>query len=106
MGKEKKFEEDQRKTNPGLHLIYTKWACRHLTILDRMIQELNDCANINMDDPCLALANARAHLVNTNAAYADADEILKLIESGRTGKEVEQDETEETVSPSGSLFVP
>lgn len=63
------FKNDFRKENPALHLLYTRTACKHLTVIDRMMQTLADFSNINMLGPLEALGNSRATLVRENAAY-------------------------------------
>ena len=73
------FSQDWRKTNPGLHLLYVKTAVKHLVAIDDMLLKLNDFSNGNMMGAIEALDNERAKLVKTNAAYADADEIIKSI---------------------------
>jgi uncharacterized 2Fe-2S/4Fe-4S cluster protein (DUF4445 family) len=73
---EKKFEHDVREENPGLHLLYVKTAVKHLTLIDRMLQVVEDQANLNMLDLLTAMAAERQKLLDTNAAYADAQEIL------------------------------
>lgn len=76
----KTFEQlnhwDVRQSNPGLHLLYVKWAVKHLTMLDRMLHELGSCSNINMNDAFRALFNQRRYLVENNPAYGDAHEML------------------------------
>jgi hypothetical protein len=70
--------EDFRETNPALHLLFVKRAVKHLLILDRQIQELHDCSNLNMLDAATNLRTERDALTTENTAYADADEIVAL----------------------------
>jgi hypothetical protein len=76
---EKKFKNDYRQSNPGLHLLYVKWAVAHLAAADRMIRELYGFANLNAREMGVALEDAYARLVATDAAYADADEIVRSV---------------------------
>jgi glutathionyl-hydroquinone reductase len=75
-----------RNSNPKLHALYVKWACTHLTVIDRQIKELQDFANINMLDVAVALEAARMKLVRENPAYKDADEICRDIRKARRRK--------------------
>ena len=69
-------ESDQSKSNPGLHLLYVKWAVMHLTAIDEMLAKLSNFSNANMHGPYAMLLDARTMLVNTNLAYADAADML------------------------------
>lgn len=74
------FKDDLRKINPDLHMLYTKWGVKHLHMIDKMLKSLGGTSNLNiMFGPYAALKGARAKLVKNNAAYADADEILKSL---------------------------
>lgn len=84
------FKLDLRKENPGLHLLYVKWAVKHLVLLDSMIQRLWSEANLNLWDAGMALKKERDRLVKKNAAYADAQEILNEIESLKLPKHEEE----------------
>jgi len=75
----KSFTQDFRKENPGLHLLYVKTAVKHLHLIGQMMRQASDCSNMNMLGVYDALLKEREILVTTNAAYADADEILKSI---------------------------
>lgn len=71
-----KFKTDHRKSNPGLHMLYTKWAVTHLSAIDECLEKLNAFSNLNMLDITSAMRDEREKLVKTNAAYAEAQEIL------------------------------
>lgn len=73
------FPEDHRQSNPGLHMLYTKWAIPHLVELDKAITTFGNFSNLNMLGVVQALFAERKKLVTENAAYAEADEILKSI---------------------------
>jgi len=77
-----KFKQDWRKTNPALHLLYTKWAVGNLVVIDRALKKLVDTHNISMFGAIFALNKERAKLVAEDAAYADADEILRIAKAG------------------------
>lgn len=83
---------DFSEENPGLHLLYVKWACKHLAMIDKMIAKLHNQSNTNLHDFITALQEVRAAKVHTCRAYRDADEILVMI---RTGKDPVADEPEE-----------
>ncbi len=73
------FKEDLRKQNPALHLLYVKWAVKHLVLLEECTEKLFGVSNLNMLRPAVALQRERAKLIRENAAYFDADEILQEI---------------------------
>lgn len=75
--------EDLRKSNPKLHAFYVSLACRHLTVIDRQIRELQSYSNLNMLFIADKLRDATADLIAENPAYADASAILKEIEAAR-----------------------
>jgi hypothetical protein len=77
-----KFKQDWRKTNSALHLLYTKWAVGNLVVIDRALKKLVDTHNISMFGAIFALKKERAKLVAEDAAYADADEILRIAKAG------------------------
>lgn len=81
---EKGFIKDQRETNPRLHMLYTKWAVEHLVVIDEFHRKLHNFANMNMLDLCEVIGNEREKLTTENAAYAEADEIIKLIEKHKS----------------------
>lgn len=72
-----------RETNPGLHLLYVKTACKHLAMIDSMIKRVSACSNLNMDNLMFAIIDEREKLVTDDAAYADADEILQSLKHKR-----------------------
>ena len=74
------FPEDYRKSNPGLHMLYTKWAIPHLVEIDKAIHKFDSFSNLNMLGVTIALFKEREKLVKENAAYAEADAILKTIQ--------------------------
>lgn len=71
----------KNEINPNTHLLYVKWACKHLTIIKKCIKIINDEHNINMLDIINAMDNEYNKLITNNKAYKDAHEILDLIES-------------------------
>lgn len=88
-----KFTSDHRD-NPGLHLLYVKWAARFLTILDADIQKYWDMNNLTVHGVIQALQAERKHLVETDAAFAEADDILRYIKAGEGQPEVNKVESE------------
>lgn len=83
----KTFEKDYRESNPGLHMLYTKWAIKHLVVIDEFYQKISNFSNLNMMDLLETIKNERAKLILTNAAYADADEILESIKKHKVQEE-------------------
>lgn len=73
------FANDYRKTNAGLHMLYTKCAVKHLVEIDKAIKSFCNFSNINMLGPIEALVSERRKLTTDNAAYAEADDILESI---------------------------
>jgi hypothetical protein len=73
------FKEDHRDSNPGLHLLYVKWAVGHLTLIDGIEKLLFEQSNLNLLDLQIAVSNEREKLVKENAAYADASEVLEQV---------------------------
>lgn len=71
---------DHRETNPGLHLLYVKWAVVHLTMIRRSMDYLSTASNCNMFPSVAALGTEYEKLVRENPAYADAEEILQSLE--------------------------
>jgi hypothetical protein len=74
--KKRVFKEDWQQKNPGLHLLYLKWAVKHLRAVDKIMKTLSDFSNGNLMSMQGAVYLERKKLVDTNAAYADAHEIL------------------------------
>lgn len=89
--------EDDRKKNPGLHMLHTKWAIEHLTTIDLAIEKMNAHSNLNMLEPVHSLMASRVKLVNQQAAYYDAQQFLSGIErarrlfKGETSDEIKKD---------------
>lgn len=79
------FMFDHRKTNPTLHLLYVKTAVQHLLILDSFLVRLHNLANLNLVEAISALSKERERLVKTNAAYADAQEIIEIMNQEFSG---------------------
>lgn len=75
----KAFKDDNRKTNPALHLFLVKNACRNLAVIDRCTRMMVDRAALSLMEPIVALEKERMRLVQEDAAYSDADEILSSI---------------------------
>jgi len=73
------FKEDWRKTNPSLHILYMTWAVEHLRAVDEALTKFHDFANLNMHGPIASLEEARNTLTNENAAYYQADQMLKSV---------------------------
>lgn len=79
MDKDAKFESDFRVKNPALHMLYTKTAVKHLIAIDETIKMFCEMANGNLLGVIDSLQIERMTLVNVNAAYAEANEILEMI---------------------------
>lgn len=60
-------------------MLYTKMAIGHLTLIDATLKKFSNCANLNMNDPRLALWNEREKLLRTKMAYMEAQDILNEI---------------------------
>lgn len=73
---EPKFKDNQRSSNPKLHLLYVRWAAVHLTKIDTCLRMLSDLSNSNMHPIILAMNQERQKLCFENAAYWDAQTIL------------------------------
>lgn len=74
------FEHDVRD-KPGLHRLYVEWAVRHLAIYEQAIRAFDRESNLNMIDGLCALIQERDKLIKTNAAYAEADKLIKIFKS-------------------------
>lgn len=81
--KKSPFQTDFRKTNPNLHMFYVKQAVLHLREIDRAIRSLDRLSNLNMSDVIQAMLTERKRLVEENAAYADAQEIIQIYREGQ-----------------------
>ena len=69
------FEEGNLK----LHLLSVIQAITHLTEIANRIVRLDNFSNINLIDSITALQSERDELIQNNAAYAEAWEILSGI---------------------------
>lgn len=76
---ENTYKEDYRQSNPSLHLLYVKQAVIHLTTINECIIKLDNLSNLNMTDILQAMWSERNKLISSNAAYADAQEIIDSI---------------------------
>jgi hypothetical protein len=83
------FTEDRRTDNPGLHLLYVKWAIMHLRSIDNALKDLERHSNLNLLDIMQAMHVERQKLVDTNAAYADAQEIITAYRTGKLPEPVQ-----------------
>ena len=70
------FKDDWRQKNPGLHLLYTKWALVHLKEVERTMKRFAGFCNFNMMDIMVSIERERNKLIRNNAAYAEAAEML------------------------------
>lgn len=73
------FKEDRSISNPQAHLLYVKWAVKHLVTIDDCIRKITNFSNLNMMNILEAMWEERNKLVRENAAYADAQEIISSI---------------------------
>lgn len=73
------FKEDWRKEKPSLHMLYVGWAVEHLRAIDEALMKFYEFSNLNMHGAIIGLQNARDELTNENAAYYQADQILKSV---------------------------
>ncbi len=78
---ERIFKSDFRKENPGLHRLYFKWAITHLITVNKFIKALNDFSNCNTLEIASAVVKAKEKLIEEDAAYFEANEILLQIEN-------------------------
>lgn len=72
------FKYDQRTINPGLHLLYTRWAVEHLLLIEKA-KKLLSISNINLIDIQDAMDREKNKLIAENAAYAEAQDILEIV---------------------------
>ena len=75
----KTMKTDFREVNPKLHLLSVIQAITHLTEIANRIVRLDNFSNINLIDSITALQSERDELIQNNAAYAEAWEILSGI---------------------------
>ena len=73
------FKEDRSVSNPQAHLLYVKWAVKHLVTIDDCIRKISNFSNLNMLEILRVMWEERNKLVRENAAYADAQEIITSI---------------------------
>lgn len=69
-----------RRENPGLHALYVRKAVQHILALNTCVDLLGKFSNIHLLDAQMGLNQARDHLIDHVAAYADANEILHGIQ--------------------------
>lgn len=75
------------KSNPGLHLLYVKWACKHLCLISKFRTELYNQSNNNLINIIAVIDSEVNNLIKNNKAYEDAAEILESIKEFITNKE-------------------
>lgn len=90
------FEEDLRSANPGLHHLYFKYALVNLRKIDHCIQTLSACANTSLSAMLLAMQEQREKLVQSDAAYAEAEIQLRELKLTQA-TQIVSIETDETV---------
>lgn len=83
---------DHSKSNPSLHALYVKNACGALALIDRAIRELENRHSLSLLGMISAMRTERARLLREEAAYRDADEILKEIARSRNPEEADHPE--------------
>lgn len=71
-------KKDWSKENPGLHMLYVKWAFRHLVLIDRMIKMFFEISNTNTAQTAEVLLKHRSMLLRNDQAYRDADDFIQL----------------------------
>ena len=64
----------------NLHLLYVNWAVQHLITIQNMQKKLASYCNGNLCSLQEKIEEEVLLLINENTAYADAAEILGLIE--------------------------
>lgn len=75
------FLHDHR-SNPSLHLLYIHGAAHDLSMIDRMLGEINRRSRTPLSSLWLAIRAERDKLVKEEAAYHDADTIIKEYKKG------------------------
>ena len=75
----KVMKTDFKEGNLKLHLLSVIQAITHLTEIAIRITRLDDFSNINPIDSITALQSERDELIQNNAAYTEAWEILSGI---------------------------
>lgn len=82
---------DFSESNPGLHKLYVETAARHLGIVDKMMRRLDKESNLNTTDFINALHLVRESKVKHDAAYRDADRIIRSMKGEQLDPESEGD---------------
>lgn len=70
--------EDFSATKPELHRIYVKFAISGLTAIDRAAALIAAESKTSIMGCLMALQTEREKLIQEDAAYAEADELLKI----------------------------
>ena len=73
------MKTDSKEVNLKLHLLHVIWAITHLTEIANCITKLDNFSNINPIDGITALQSERDRLIQNNAVYAEAWEILNSV---------------------------
>jgi hypothetical protein len=98
-----KAEREKRLAeNPGLYLLYMKWAVTHLLVIDSCIKQLSSHSNMNLLDSVIALQEQREKLIKENPEYQDADDIVKAMRNKKDGYRIPAPETAEEAAPDGN----
>jgi hypothetical protein len=63
---------DYSESNPGLHRLYVFWAQDHLKMIGEFLDRCAEYSNVNINIIAGAVAEQRAILLRTNAAYREA----------------------------------
>lgn len=80
--RDQKFLHDFRTSNPRLHYLYLQSAMTHLGALEKVIRMLNEFSNLNMLGVTLAVQREVNKLVRTDAAYAEAADLISKYNQG------------------------
>jgi hypothetical protein len=70
---------DHSQSNPGLHLLYVKWAIEHLHRVLKDIDFYLKKSNWNWNQTGFALIEDYKRIVKEDKAYEDAHEVLMLM---------------------------
>jgi hypothetical protein len=73
------FTVDFRKTSPALHLFHVKDAVEKLAMVRKTIRKFYNCATIHMSTFASILREECQELIRTDAAWAEAQEILNSL---------------------------
>jgi|HubBroStandDraft_3_1064219.scaffolds.fasta_scaffold00013_12 hypothetical protein len=79
---EKTFVVDFRESNPKLHRLYVKGAAIDLALIDKQMKKLADRCRTPLFGILAAMEAERAKLVDEEAAYHDADVIIRSMKAG------------------------